>query len=39
MAHADDVINVAQGEFEKFVGQDTCSVGEAKERVISEDSP
>lgn len=39
MAYADDVIDVAQCEFEELVCQDTCGVCEAKERMIGEDSP
>ena len=36
MAHTNDMIDIAEGELEQFVGQDTGSVGEAKQAVISE---
>ncbi|KAL1844434.1 hypothetical protein VTK73DRAFT_2564 [Phialemonium thermophilum] len=37
VAHADNVVHVAQGKLEKLVGQDAARIGKAKEGVVGED--
>lgn len=39
MRDTDDMINITQREFEQLIRHDTCGIAEAKERMISEDSP
>jgi hypothetical protein len=39
MADTDDMIDVAQGELEQLVGQDTRSIGEAKQTMIGKHGP
>lgn len=39
MAHADAVIDIAQGKLEQLVGQDAGGVCESKERMIGKDGP
>lgn len=37
MAHADDMINIAQAELEQLVGKDTRGVGKTEQRVVRVD--
>lgn len=39
MANTDDVINVAQGKFEKLIGEDRSGVGKSEQGVVRENSP
>ena len=36
MTDANDVVDIAQGELEQLIGQDTGGIGEAKERMVRE---
>lgn len=37
MAHANDMVNIAQAEFEQLVGKNTGSVRKSKQRVVGKD--
>ena len=37
MAHADDMIDITQSEFQELISQDTSSICEAEQGVICED--
>lgn len=39
MTDADDMVDIAQREFEEFVGENAPSIGEAEQTMIREDSP
>jgi len=39
MAHADDMVDVTEGEFQQLVGEDTGGIGKAKQTVVGEDGP
>ena len=38
MAHADDMVNIAESELEKLICKDAGGIGKAKERVVGKDS-
>ena len=39
MTNSDDMINIAQRELQKLIGQDTSSICKSKERMIGKDRP
>jgi hypothetical protein len=38
VADANDMVNIAETEFEQLVGHDACGITEAKQAVVREDS-
>lgn len=39
MTDTDDVVDVAEGEFEEFVSKDAPSIREAKQAMVRKDGP
>lgn len=39
MADTNDMVHIAQGEFEQLIGQNGPGIGEPEQRMVSEDSP